>query len=242
MVYESKYYGTVNLGDSIMHYGVKGQKWGIRRYQNADMSLTPEGRIHYGIGQGKRKGNSVYKNQVVNDLLKSLNTDWEYGVIYNGKHINTESENFDWSKYRTLPVKTLSKEKIGTCWDFVNYQHKILSDAGIENDAFLVMMDLRTKEEPDRIVTHTFTTCKLDGKEYWLESAMWPKRGLHEIKSFEDAAKEVASVYSENPKPYSLFKYNPDGMDAGLTGDEFIDKATDGTWLGDYNTDKKKRS
>lgn len=28
----------------LYHHGVKGQKWGIRRYQNPDGSLTPEGR------------------------------------------------------------------------------------------------------------------------------------------------------------------------------------------------------
>lgn len=34
--------------DELLHYGVKGQKWGKRRYQNPDGSLTPEGRIRYG--------------------------------------------------------------------------------------------------------------------------------------------------------------------------------------------------
>ncbi len=29
------------------HYGVKGMHWGIRRYQNADGSLTPLGKRHY---------------------------------------------------------------------------------------------------------------------------------------------------------------------------------------------------
>lgn len=29
--------------DTIMHYGIKGQKWGVRRYQNEDGSLTPAG-------------------------------------------------------------------------------------------------------------------------------------------------------------------------------------------------------
>ena len=30
----------------LYHYGVKGQKWGIRRYQNPDGSLTEEGKKH----------------------------------------------------------------------------------------------------------------------------------------------------------------------------------------------------
>ena len=34
--------------DELVHYGVKGQKWGRRRYQNKDGSLTPEGRKRYG--------------------------------------------------------------------------------------------------------------------------------------------------------------------------------------------------
>ena len=35
----------------LAHYGVKGQKWGVRRYQNPDGSLTELGREHYGIGE-----------------------------------------------------------------------------------------------------------------------------------------------------------------------------------------------
>lgn len=31
----------------LIHSGVKGQKWGVRRYQNPDGSLTAEGKAHY---------------------------------------------------------------------------------------------------------------------------------------------------------------------------------------------------
>lgn len=34
-------------GDELYHHGVKGQKHGVRRYQNEDGSLTPEGRLRY---------------------------------------------------------------------------------------------------------------------------------------------------------------------------------------------------
>lgn len=33
----------------LAHYGILGMKWGIRRYQNKDGSLTPEGEAHYGL-------------------------------------------------------------------------------------------------------------------------------------------------------------------------------------------------
>lgn len=33
--------------DELQHHGVKGMKWGIRRYQNEDGSLTPEGEKRY---------------------------------------------------------------------------------------------------------------------------------------------------------------------------------------------------
>ena len=33
--------------DELCHYGIKGQKWGIRRYQNPDGTLTEQGKAKY---------------------------------------------------------------------------------------------------------------------------------------------------------------------------------------------------
>lgn len=35
--------------NSLAHHGIKGQRWGIRRFQNEDGSLTPEGRARYDV-------------------------------------------------------------------------------------------------------------------------------------------------------------------------------------------------
>lgn len=36
----------------IQHSGIKGQKWGVRRFQNADGTLTEEGKRRYGTPEG----------------------------------------------------------------------------------------------------------------------------------------------------------------------------------------------
>lgn len=47
----------------IRHSGIKGMRWGIRRYQNEDGSLTPEGRKRYGVGDGDGDSSSNKSNE-----------------------------------------------------------------------------------------------------------------------------------------------------------------------------------
>lgn len=46
----------------LAHHGVKGQKHGVRQWQNKDGSLTPAGRIHYGVGAARSAVGSAAKS------------------------------------------------------------------------------------------------------------------------------------------------------------------------------------
>ena len=40
--------------DELYHHGIKGQKWGHRKYQNPDGSLTAAGKARYDVKEAKR--------------------------------------------------------------------------------------------------------------------------------------------------------------------------------------------
>ena len=41
------------MSEELVHWGIKGMKWGRRRYQNKDGSLTPAGRKRYAKLEGE---------------------------------------------------------------------------------------------------------------------------------------------------------------------------------------------
>ena len=47
------FYAPNDCRSYLMHHGVKGMKWGVRRFQNEDGSYTSSGKKRYGVGDGE---------------------------------------------------------------------------------------------------------------------------------------------------------------------------------------------
>ena len=54
------------MSNYIKHHGIKGQKWGVRRFQNKDGTLTPAGKQKYGSKEN-------FDKQYPEDIKKSMN-------------------------------------------------------------------------------------------------------------------------------------------------------------------------
>ncbi len=52
------------MSNYLAHHGVRGQRWGFRRYQYEDGSLTSEGRRHYGYGESRSSVTSDTRAQI----------------------------------------------------------------------------------------------------------------------------------------------------------------------------------
>ena len=54
-----------NYKYELVHHGTKGMKWGVRRYQNTDGSLTPAGKKRYQNADGSlnEKGKEFYRQR-----------------------------------------------------------------------------------------------------------------------------------------------------------------------------------
>ena len=57
--------------NELMHYGILGQKWGIRRYQNPDGTLTAAGRRRYGSVENLEQGITKKQGQKIEKVRKT---------------------------------------------------------------------------------------------------------------------------------------------------------------------------
>lgn len=115
-------YLSYDSGIYIEHHGILGQKWGIRRYQNKDGSLTSSGKKRYGkqIQKMEKKavqktykedrkngGSFVFKSyrQGTGENYKKAKSDFNKKMINDSKYKELSKKAFDAEKKRLMSEK-----------------------------------------------------------------------------------------------------------------------------------------
>lgn len=80
--------------NSLEHHGIIGQKWGVRRYQNPDGSLTEEGRQRYLNPDGtlSDKAPNKLKKQYLNYQNQRIQKGSQTGEIYNDDFVYDQEQ------------------------------------------------------------------------------------------------------------------------------------------------------
>lgn len=176
----------------LKHHGTKGQHWGVRHYQNHDGSLTPEGRIHYGVGQKRTASpDDISSKSYVTTIPKG-------SILY--RTTPNKKENLKGSKYVTYFQSDRNMYRgPGADWiasiNGVRYgnlrekQYKLKTDLKIPSrEEMMKIYDETARKNSDKLVAAGKARA-----EWYLKNDNLDKGAVNMLRSIEDGSLERAA-------------------------------------------------
>lgn len=189
-------------------------------YQNLIM-LQEEVRDEI-LNEGAATPSKVNK---IEELNKTLN-DYEYGMVINGRPVHDLTA-VKPEEYMTIPAAEFDHHKLGTCWDFTNYEAEALRKMGITYKCYFAIMG----EEGRKVTpTHTFLTFKdKEGNIYWFESSWGGNKGVRSYPNEKDLLNDFVTRFTKRRSKWrevDIYEYRPGSKYVNISSADFINKIT----------------
>ena len=131
---------------TLCHWGIKGMKWGVRRYQNKDGTLTAAGKKHYAgdgnAGEGatakteyapKRKGGKAedYSDEELRARINRLQMEKQYRDLQGDTNIRADDPNRELkAEKERLQLQKDVKQLRSDVYGGQSFVKSVMKDAG----------------------------------------------------------------------------------------------------------------
>ena len=202
-------YYAVNTSASLSHYGVLGMKWGIRRYENPDGTLTAEGKRRYGSSENfrnseyykkytKSKKRGELSNKVTDMAMKGASGEEIAKTI-------SKSDAFDKHNRKLTPEEIAAKNRKATM-KVAGVALGITAAAAVigvmaarhsvDKKSVDAGKDIVDRIQIDKIPINTIKIDKFEPKKFEYEKFM-PDLDFKQPESYSDRAKKAAEKFTK---------------------------------------------
>lgn len=187
--------------NELYHYGIKDMKWGVRRYQNEDGSLTPLGREHYGYGIKTRFKNAINtiktKHQAKVDLKKKAKKKKEAAKrLEAARKAKAEKKAFDEAKKKAY--ETGSAEEVLKYKDHLTTEEKQKAAQRLQTEANLTRMARDNAQYKAEEAARNSKWNKLMGVTAKIGQA---SAGINNVVAGYNSAAKIINSFSDSPIP-----------------------------------------
>ena len=195
------YYGALT-DEFIAHHGIQGQKWGVRRFQNPDGSLTDEGRRRLGYDD-----NRVFKDEWKQDRVIAKGTKTTRVIKVNPDNYEYYEDPKLVKKYRDMALKDLDEKEKKYQDKYMSVIESKLTNDNKRGDAFYLNWFGDNGWDYDKVVVDEFVAKKP------LKVASGEKVINEIIKNIGDQKLETAynTINSLDKRTWVFGKDNPEG-------------------------------